>query len=68
MGWNLPEQVRLQADAVEAEAIGELQLNWMQSGSSSRSGRNQGTELLKSGKSECKWQAAPEGTQLVGSS
>ena len=46
MGWNLPEQVRLQADeiasAVEADANGEQQLKRTQSGSSSRSGRNRG--------------------------
>ena len=57
MGWNLPEQVRLQAlsgrnrgAAAEAHAIGELQvkpeqqlnLRWTQLRSNSRSERNRG--------------------------
>ena len=51
MGWNLPEQVRLQADA-----IGELQLKRTQSGSSSRSGRNRGraAEANASGEQQLK--------------
>ena len=38
MGWNRPEQLGVQADA-----IGEKQLKRTQSGSNSRSGRNRGT-------------------------
>ena len=40
MGWNLPEQVRLQVDAIR-----EQQSKWTQSGSSSRSGRNRGAAV-----------------------
>ena len=40
MGWNLPEQVRLQADA-----IGEQQSKRTQSGSCSWSGRNRGAAV-----------------------
>ena len=43
MGWNLPEQ--LGGAAVETDAIGEHQLKWTQSGSSSRSGRNRGVAI-----------------------
>ena len=41
MGWNLPEQVRLQA------LSGEQQSKWTQSGSSSRSARNRGAAGVK---------------------
>ena len=40
MGWNLPEQVRLQADAIR-----EQQSKRTQSGSSSRSGHNLGAAV-----------------------
>ena len=59
MGWN-PECNRASIAAVEADAIGEQQLKRMQSGSSSRSGRDREQQLEAEANGEQQWKRMPQ--------